>query len=126
MAGFRPGLGLGGMTHSLLVMLMAIGCCPGPGDITPGDAMFKGVEALMEGGLLGAFGRMAMGGADTEVDDVGVETLDGEAADAGVEAGLEESLPSVVVMERVLLSVFPSPTGEAAAAAAMITGNGMI
>jgi hypothetical protein len=105
-------------------MLIAIGCDAGPGDMTPGDAMlFSADEVLMEGGLLGALGRMAIGGAVTEVEDVGVETLDGEAADAGVEAALGESLLSVVVSDRVLLSPFPSPTGEVAA---MTAANQMI
>lgn len=107
-------------------MFMVIGCCFGFGDIILGDVMFKGVEVLMEGGLLGVFGWMVMGGVDMEVDDVGVEMLDGEVVDVGVEVGLEEFLLSVVVMERVFLLVFLSLIGEVVVVVVMIIGNGMI
>ena len=77
----RPGFGRGGITHSLLVMLMALGCNMEPG----GPAATVLVEAgdLVEEGWTVVLGRMATGGA-VELEDVGVETFVGDAAEAGL------------------------------------------
>ena len=124
-AGLRPGFGLGGTTHSLLVMLSVLGCDAAAGDATAAVAMwFIAAEAMIGSGLFAALGRMAIGGA-VEHEDVGVETLVGEAAEVGVDTELGESLVIVVVMDKVLAGAAPGipelkpPLGAARTTAAM-------
>lgn len=71
-----------------------------------------------------AFGRMAIGGTD-EVEDPGVETFDGEAAEAGLDTILGASWLAAAVTDNVLndvASAFPefiAEPGVSATAAAM-------
>jgi hypothetical protein len=82
-------------------------------------------EGLIEGGMLDVLGRMAIGGP-AEQDDVGVETFEGEAAEAGLETELGESWLTEVVMESALNGaafdfwVFTPGFGATAMTAAML------
>lgn len=88
------------MTHSLLVMHMALGCDIEADVKIDLDLPFITVEDA-DGIVFEAPGRIAIGGA-VEDEDVGVETFDGEAAEAGLAAALEEPRLTVVVIESVL------------------------
>jgi hypothetical protein len=70
------------MTQSLLVMLMVLGSDMGPGG--PAATLFIDVEGFIEDGWIDVLGRMATGGA-VELEDVGVETFVGDAAEAGLD-----------------------------------------
>lgn len=73
-AGFRPGFGLGGMTHSLLVMVS--------GPEGPGEAILAAAGFRAADGFGPVAGRIAIRGV--------VDTTDaaGELADAGVKGAL--------------------------------------
>lgn len=82
-AGLRPGFGLGGTTHSLLVMLRT-----GPG--ADGESIvampIAGAEVLSAAGFVVAAGRIGTFGAIVaELEGAGVV---GEAAEAGVDGAL--------------------------------------
>lgn len=83
MAGLRPGLGLGGTTQFLLVMLN--GWVADMGDGVEAEAMaaeFAMPAVLIAVGRAAVFGRMAILGTDDDVVDDGVETSDaGEGAE---------------------------------------------
>jgi hypothetical protein len=67
--------------------------------MTDGPAiLLTTAEGLIEGGLFDVLGRMAIGGP-AEQEDVGVETFDGDAAEAGLETELGESWLTEVVMD---------------------------
>lgn len=102
MAGLRPGFGLGGMTHSLLVMLNVLGCDVDAGEAVEGDAMlFIGADVMITGGWFAVLRRIVTGSA-VEHEDVGVDTFDGEGAEVGVDAEPGESKLTDVVMASVL------------------------
>jgi hypothetical protein len=114
------------MTHSLLVMHMALGCDIEADDATIDlDLPFIAMEDVADGRVFEVLGRIAIGGA-VEDEDVGVETFDGEAAEAGLAAALEEPWLTVVVIESVLngpASVFPGAkpgSGSVVKTAAML------
>lgn len=91
MAGLRPGFGRGGITHSLEVMLRVLGCDPAPEKATADAAMwFIAAGDMIGSGLPAVLGRIAIGGV-VEDEDVAVETLDGEAAEAGLDMEPGES-----------------------------------
>lgn len=90
----RPGFGLGGMTHSLLVMVKAGGCGTEAGDAVVGEATpLIAADALMGGWMPAAVGRIAIGGAveDEEDEVAGVEPFDGEDAEVGMGAELDKA-----------------------------------
>jgi hypothetical protein len=98
------------MTHSLVVMHMALGCDIEAGDVTIDLALlpFITIEDPAEDKVFEVLGRIAIGGA-IEDEDVGVET-DGEAAEAGLDTAFEEPWLTAVVIESVLngpASAFP-------------------
>jgi hypothetical protein len=104
-------------------MLRVLGC-----DMEAADMPFDPVIVCIDGvpaecNLLDVLGRMAIGGA---VEDVGVETFDGEPAEAGLDAELGESWSTAVMMDRALngrASVLPGlrpGLGAALIAAAML------
>ena len=78
----RPGLGLGGMTHSLLVILSGV-----PAEMGDGDRADDMVAELAMQNVLMGVGRMAIFGTVVDVVDDGVETSDaGDDAVAGLDA----------------------------------------
>lgn len=80
MAGFRPGFGRGGTTHSLVVILK-----PPCGTEPLEDMCVAGLGVLIDSGLGVGFGRIAIGGGAVEHEVVEVETLEGEATEAGLD-----------------------------------------
>lgn len=62
--------------------------------VDPAMLFIEGVPEECD--LLDVLGRMAIGGA---VEDVGVETFDGEPAEAGLDAELREPSSTVVMMD---------------------------
>lgn len=95
------------MTHSLLVMLRVLGC-----DMVVDPVMLFIDEAAAECKLLDVLGRMAIGGA---VEDVGVETFDGETAEAGLDTELGEPWSTAVLMDNALtgrVSTLPGLTSR--------------
>lgn len=116
------------MTHSLLVMHMALGCDMEAGDMTIDlDLPFNPIEGVADGIVVKVLGRIAIGGA-VEHEDVGVESFDGETAEAGLATALEEPWLTVVVIESALddpTCAFPgtkSGSGSVMTIAAMLVG----
>lgn len=76
MAGFRPGFGRGGITHSFVVTEPGV---PGPGDAAGGagaDGLMHRTGRAASGGGAGAGARVGAGG---DAADDGVEALAGVA-----------------------------------------------
>ncbi len=67
----------------MVVMVMVLGC-----ETEAGDAAMRFIAPGTI--VLAALGRIAIGGA-AEHEDVGVDTLDGESAEAGLDTELGES-----------------------------------
>lgn len=117
-AGFRPGFGRGGMTHSLLVILS---CVPGAGDIVePMFILFAGTDMLTWEDRADDTGRMATAGVVEVEDDTepGVSGPPGgdEADAAGEGAALAEDEPLGLAARAgaVVYCGNPSTAGDAA------------
>lgn len=105
---------------------MALGCDIEADDMEAVMLLIIGADDCMEDGWFEVLGRMAIGGA-AEHEEAGVETLVGEAAEAGLAAELGEVQLTAVVIDNDLdgaASGFPgfgAGLKTAASAAAMVT-----